>query len=238
MVGNYKFSFNKSHLLVAKELLANAALALLYPFGLAASKKKTIRKKEQRTLVMLHGYGANRSNFYPLAAYLRLRGIKKILFYNYPSNMGAEKAAINFKEYLRKHVRGGDIDLIGHSMGGIVARTYLQLLGGPRRVKRCITLGTPHLGTYNAYWIPTKVGNELRPESELIKKLDSTRANSENVQFFSMTAGADNIILPRDSSQYGEANYFPDIGHMGLLLSKQVMKKVANYLALDHLNYQ
>ena len=37
--------------------------------------------------------------------------------------------------------------IIGHSMGGLIARQYIQFHGGDERVKSLITLGTPHHGT-------------------------------------------------------------------------------------------
>lgn len=40
--------------------------------------------------------------------------------------------------------------IVGHSMGGLLARHYIQRCGGDRRVKSLITLGTPHRGTPTA----------------------------------------------------------------------------------------
>lgn len=40
--------------------------------------------------------------------------------------------------------------VVGHSMGGLIARTYVQHHGGDRRVKSLVTLGTPHHGTPTA----------------------------------------------------------------------------------------
>lgn len=40
--------------------------------------------------------------------------------------------------------------LIGHSMGGLVARYYAEVLGGWRDCRALITLGTPHRGSVNA----------------------------------------------------------------------------------------
>ena len=229
MVVDYEPSEKKNGELIARELLATLSLGILYPFGLFKSNRKTKRKKDQRTIVLLHGYVANKSNFYPLAAYLKLKG-HKVLFYDYPSRHGVEKAAINFREYLRKHVKGGRIDLICHSMGGVVARTYLQLLGGSRRVDKCITLGSPHKGTYNAYWIPTKVGDELRPDSKLIKKLHETQEMCKNVKVTSIVAGSDNIIIPRVNSSHQNSIHIPHVGHNGLLLSPKVMSTIVKCL--------
>ena len=44
----------------------------------------------------------------------------------------------------------GRLHIIGHSKGGLIARTYIQRYGGDRRAKSLITLGTPHHGTPTA----------------------------------------------------------------------------------------
>ena len=40
--------------------------------------------------------------------------------------------------------------LVGHSMGGLVARYFLECLGGWQHTRTLITLGTPHRGSLNA----------------------------------------------------------------------------------------
>jgi len=40
--------------------------------------------------------------------------------------------------------------LVGHSMGGLVARYYLEVLGGWRHTRHLITFGTPYRGSVNA----------------------------------------------------------------------------------------
>ncbi len=40
--------------------------------------------------------------------------------------------------------------IVGHSKGGLIAREYVQHLGGGPRVKSVVTLGTPHHGTPTA----------------------------------------------------------------------------------------
>ena len=44
------------------------------------------------------------------------------------------------------------IDVVGHSLGGLIARYYVQRLGGDTRVRTLVTLGTPHSGTRVAPW--------------------------------------------------------------------------------------
>ena len=217
--------------LVAWESLAVAALAALAPFGIHSSARRTPRRREQRTVVLVHGYLSNRSALYPLAAYLRLRGVRQVLTFNYASGAGIERAARKLKRYLRTHVRGGRIDLVCHSLGGLVARVYLQELGGARRVDRCVTLGTPHRGTYNSYWLASRVGSELRPDSALLARLRATRDHAARVRFLSLVAGSDNLVVPRVFARHEQELHVPDLGHVSMLFSPRILRIVAETLA-------
>jgi pimeloyl-ACP methyl ester carboxylesterase len=184
--------------IIGGELLAFAASSVLYPFGIRATRARTARRREQRTVVLVHGYLGNRSSFYPLSLYLKARGF----------------------------------DLVCHSLGGVIACMYLQMLGGARRVDRCITLGTPHRGTYNAYWLLSRVGRELRPDSRLLERLESTRGAASAVRFSSIVAGSDNIVIPRVFSAMDEdVVQVPDLGHLGLLFSPTVFRAVHERLS-------
>lgn len=216
--------------LMVQEALAYTASGLLFPFGLRGSQQTTARKSDLRTLVVVHGYLANRSAFMPLTAYLRYRGIKPIFAFNYDSSAGVERAAHQLREYLRRHVRGGRIDLVCHSLGGLVARVYLQDLGGHRRVDRCVTLATPHHGTYNSYWLPAAVGRQLRPDSPLISRLEATSQDSVGVRFLSVIAGSDTIVIPRIFASHEQTIHLADLGHISMLFSPRVFRLVASFL--------
>lgn len=232
MLQDYPASERPVGHLIAQEALAYAASGLLYPFGFRDRPRPTARHADQRTIVFVHGYLANKSSFLPLAAWLRLRGHKQALMFNYPSTLGVEAGAILLKRFLKQNVRGGRIDLIAHSLGGLVSRVYLQQLGGARRVDRCITLGTPHQGTYNAYWVPTRVGRDLRPDSGFLARLVATQPNAAQVRFTSIVAGSDPIVVPRifGATPNDEIVHVPDLGHLGMLFSPTVFRTVTSRL--------
>jgi triacylglycerol lipase len=216
--------------LVAREVAAVAFFSLLHPFGWRPQHKRTARRAEQRTVVLVHGYGANRSAFLPLSAYLRAHGVHQILAFDYRASAGIEHAARALKEYLRRSVRGGRVDFVCHSLGGLVARVYLEELGGARRVDRCITLGTPHRGTYNAYWLASRVGRELRPDSAVMERLAASSQKPTTVSFTSIIAGSDNIVIPRVFAARGDVVHVPDVGHLGMLFSPAVLRVVLDRL--------
>lgn len=230
MIQDYPVSNRAPWRLIAQEALSVVAAGVLFPFGIRRSQRRTDRRREQRTVVLVHGYLSNRSVLSPLAAYLRLRGIQQVLSFNYASSAGVEQSALALRNYLRGHVRGGRIDLVCHSMGGLVARVYLQELGGARRVDRCITLATPHHGTYGSYWIWSRVGRELRPDSSLLARLQASRAEASSVRFVSLIAGSDNLVFPRVFAAHEHEIHLADLGHMSMLFSPRVLRIVADQL--------
>ncbi|MFH1811257.1 MAG: hypothetical protein ABIJ09_21135 [Pseudomonadota bacterium] len=230
MIQDYPRSSAPTWQLVGKEAAAYVAAGLLFPLGLRDPRRRTLRAREQRTVVLVHGYLANRSSLLPLAAYLRWAGFKQILMYDYATGVGIEQAAIQLKSYLKRHVRGGRIDLVCHSLGGLVARVYLQQLGGERRVYRCVTLGTPHRGTYNAYWTWSRVGAELRPDSPLLGRLNAEDRAPSTVRTLSVIAGSDNMVIPRVFAGHDQEVCFKDLGHISMLFSPRVFRLVGQHL--------
>jgi triacylglycerol lipase len=225
--------------LVAREAAAMLGLGLLYPLGWVRGRaRKTPRAAEQRTIVLVHGYLANGATMLPLHAYLKLHGLGPVLTFDYESSAGIERSARALKGFLKERVRGGRIDLVCHSLGGVVARCYLQELGGARRVDRCITLSSPHRGTYGAYWVASRIGRELRPDSPLLQRLQATQAAASSVRLTSIVAGSDNIVFPRVFAAHvdiagrppDEVVHVPDVGHAGMLFSPRVLRAVADRL--------
>lgn len=67
---------------------------------------------------------------------------------------------------------GGSCSLVGFSMGGIVARHYLQMLGGLERVHKFISISSPHYGSYWAHLLPYLGGRQLRTGSKFLANLN------------------------------------------------------------------
>lgn len=51
----------------------------------------------------------------------------------------------------RKYINYRDVDILAHSMGGLVSRAYIQGENYNNNVNRLITVGTPHQGSPDAY---------------------------------------------------------------------------------------
>ncbi len=213
---------------IRREALALLAHGVLMPFGARRPRPRPERRREQRTLVFVHGLGTNRSGFFPLQAYLRLHGHRRQLAFNYRSGGSIERLALQLKRAIDAGVGGGRIDLVTHSLGGLVARFYLQLLGGARRVDRLVTLGTPHHGTHAANFIPSAFVRQLLPESPFLQQLNA-QPPPEGLEVLSIVAGRDLLIQPVASARcgFGESVSFDDLGHVELLFRPEVFAAIA-----------
>ena len=101
-------------------------------------------------ILLVHGMVDNRSIFTVLRRGLRRRGFGRVLTLNYsPLTNDVRLAAAELGrpvERLCAETGFERIHVIGHSMGGMIARYYVQRLGGDARVHTLVTLGLPAHG--------------------------------------------------------------------------------------------
>ena len=70
------------------------------------------------------------------------------------TKVNAQRLANYVDDFLNRMapVRDGKIDIVAHSYGGLVARYYIEKLGGASKVRSLTMLGTPNKGTPAANW--------------------------------------------------------------------------------------
>lgn len=136
----------------------------------------------------------------------------------------------------------GPLTIIGHSKGGLIGRYYVKRLGGERRVRSLITLGTPHNGTPMAYLGVATVGLlapsawQMRPMSPFIRRLKEGGWHP-GVRFVSIYSKDDRFSLYpspllETEGQPQLANVEVEgIGHHDFLVKKRVYDIVAAELA-------
>jgi hypothetical protein len=191
-------------------------------------------------VVLVHGLVDNRSVFTVMRRALRRRGFVSVCTWNYsPLQRDVESAAKALGRHVERVCRetGHErVHVVGHSLGGLVARYLVQRLGGDERVESLVTLGTPHGGTRWAHVLPTPLVRQLRPGSALIREL-AEPAPSCRTRVTSIYSDLDQVVVP---STAGRCDH-PDldarnvlvrgIGHMSLPIHRGVVDEVAATLA-------
>ena len=208
---------------------------LLYGFGYLKNRHHPERRRDLHTLVFVHGLGATRASFFPLQTYLAWQGLDRQLAYNYRSRGASiEGLGIELKRRIDDQVKGGRITLVAHSMGGLVARVYLQMLGGDRRVDRLITLGTPHGGSHATAWVPTPLVSQLKPGGPFLEHLNGLPP-PKGVEVLSIGASEDLMVLPADNSfcAFGEHHLLAGRGHLDMLFSRELFRLVRDAASVE-----
>jgi triacylglycerol lipase len=191
-------------------------------------------------ILLVHGLVDNRSIFTVLRRALRRRGFGRIWTMNYhvlthDVRAAAQRLAATV-EAICEQTGYERIHVIGHSMGGIIARYYVQRMGGDDRVHTLVTLGSPHGGTRAAHLLPRGVCRQLTPRSEIIAELAQPAATCRT-RFVSFWSDLDALISPKraarvDHPDLSARNVFVrGVGHMSLPIDGRVTREIAATLA-------
>lgn len=179
-----------------------------------------------RPVIVVHGYMMNRANFLPLARRLAAAGLGPVLGFEYWSLGTTASAARRLGAYIdevRAATGATQVDVIGHSMGGVVGRYFVQLAGGDGVVKHLITIGSPHAGTDVSAIGIGRPARELFFGSTLLERLRraplpaATRITVIWSRSDGMVPGARQARLPG-----AEEIVYDDLGHLSLLASRRV----------------
>ncbi|WP_219416568.1 esterase/lipase family protein [Pseudonocardia nigra] len=197
-----------------------------------------------RPILLVHGIMDNRSVFTVFRRSLLRRGFGVVHAVNYSLFTGdirtAAHALREHVEQLRERTGAEKVHVVGHSLGGVIARYYVQRMGGAAAVDALVTLGSPHAGTLAAYLMPTPLARQLRPGSELLEEL-AAPAPGCTTRFLVVWSRMDQMIVPQRNARLihpdldVEEFELRDVGHLSLPIDPRSVHWVATSLACsDH----
>ncbi|HLP87213.1 MAG TPA: triacylglycerol lipase [Nostocaceae cyanobacterium] len=162
--------------------------------------------KQRHPVVLVHGINDTGAVFNKMAFNLQEQGWSVYALDMVPKNGSAplEKLAQQVADYINMNFAPEQpLDLIGFSMGGLVSRYYVQRLGGIARVKRFITISSPHQGTVVAYGSQLDGCMQMRPNSPFLQDLKADVEMLKQINFTSIWTPYDLMIVPANSSSLG-----------------------------------
>ncbi len=172
--------------------------------ALDSANQRPNRTTDLPTVVIVHGIFRDER----LMARLRrafLRAGRRVLTPNLKPNDGSvsiHELARQLGGYLENNLAPGEqCDVIGHSLGGLVARTFIQRHGGRALVRRLVTLATPHHGTWMAWLLRGRGVREMRPDSAFLRDLASDVDSLADILVASYWTPFDLIIVPARNSK-------------------------------------
>lgn len=237
----------------ALELAILAGHLLLYPSGIIQERHSgslppppdtaKLPTESKPPVILLHGFIDNRSVFVLLRRNLTQHGRQHIESLNYsPLTCDIRTAAQLLGrciEELCERTGQQQVDVVGHSLGGLIARYYVQRLGGDLHVRTLVTLGTPHSGTRVAPLANAHpIVRQMRPGSELIEELREP-APGCRTHFVSFWSDLDPLMDPLETACVDHPDLLAQnvrvsgIGHLALPVHPAVAAGIRQALDLE-----
>jgi pimeloyl-ACP methyl ester carboxylesterase len=187
-------------------------------------------------VILIPGIYCNGAVWWWLARWLRAHGVRNLCPVTLEpplANVDAlAEALANEIEGICAQTKASHVALVGHSMGGLIARAYVRKHGAAR-VARVITLGSPHHGSALARFAVGAGGAQLRPGSAWLAALNAAERMPSPVPIVSLFSWHDNYVAPQDSAILAHATNVPftGIGHLAMLFSEPVARRLCSEIA-------
>ena len=159
-----------------------------------------------------------------------------------PSQLG-KLPIFTLAKHLDQQIRSnygasGIVDLLGFSMGGIIARTWIQHLGGYRRLRRFISVGSPQNGSLLASAWPGELLRgiaDLKPNSALLNDLNNDFKKLSHIDCCSFYCVFDLMVLPgwRATLPIGRSYSLPVWSHQQLMTHQGALQPLTKELLKD-----
>ncbi len=191
-------------------------------------------------IILVHGVIDNRSVFTLLRRALHKRGFGRVVTLNYPRLIGDMRSVAqqlaDLVEEVTRETGYERVHIVGHSMGGLIGRYYVQRMNGDQRVHTLVTLGTPHGGSVPACLVPAGVFRQLRPRSDIVQELEEPAPECKT-RFLAVWSDLDQVIIPKRNARLTHPDlrarniFFRGIGHMSLPVDGRVVHEICTTLA-------
>ena len=179
----------------------------------------------QLPLLLVHGYCCNRGFWWWLKPRLEAQGCSVATLSLEPLYGDIDRYAEQLArrvDWLCQASGASQVVLVGHSMGGLVARAYLRRYG-EMRVAKLVTLGTPHQGSMLAQLGLGRNARQMEPASVWLRELARAPLPLPCVAIFSWQ---DNYVVPQRNAIWPNAENRPlaGVGHLAMSCSPVVLE--------------
>jgi len=205
--------------------------------GNTIRRKKLFQTVDEKhpPVLLLHGFMGTRGSMYILERRLNTDGICVFSF-----NLGMlntrdirQSAFLIHRkiESILAQTPVKKIDIVGHSMGGLIGLYYIKKLGGHEKVRKLVMMGTPMSGTWAAllgvatFGLVSKSSWQILPRSSFLTEL-SEGPLPPPVDYYTIAAQRDWVCPPGSTFLDGATRLTVPLGHSSLVVSDEVYKHV------------
>jgi triacylglycerol lipase len=212
-------------------VLAGLALAVA-PLTPAAAAPHT-------PVIFVHGFGGSASNWTTAQAVFRAGGYtsSELFAYEYNSygnNITNAQGLASFVNQVRSQTGAARVDIVNHSMGGLVTGWYVNVLGGQPAVRHVASIAGANHGTTAAYACLIFVTcQQMVPGSSFIEQYTAGDETPGDTRYGTWYSPCDGVIVPYTSTRLSGATNTLVIceTHLGFLVDGSVLNAVRAFMA-------
>lgn len=231
----------------AREAVSLAVTAAVWPFGVVDQGIAELRRLVGvddpalgTPVLLVHGFAANKSNWVFLRRDLRDAGFGRVDALNYNPLIddlpALAEACARRARRLCEATGSERVHLVGHSLGGLVARYAVQLCGLDDLAASCITVASPHQGVGHVpvRWAPSRTMRQLAAGSPVLRRL-SASSRPLRTRFVAYYSNLD-LLVPGHRARIVEPALqatnvlVKDEGHLSILLSRRLSTSLVREL--------
>jgi len=207
----------------AREARAFARLAALLPLDLADVVPGSAREGDH-VVVLVHGALATAGAWRPLRERLASVGIHSASF-TYKPSAGVVAISDGIGRLLRRLPAGVRVCLVGHSLGGLAVRWFVQKTEGDPRVAETVTVAAPFGGARGASLLPGQAGRDMTRGSTVLSELIATAPRTE-LPHLSIFGTDDTAVSVDTTFPVGDRLVVDGAGHNALLFHEDVADSI------------
>jgi triacylglycerol lipase len=213
-------------------VIALALVAIsLASFGGGRSEREpgTAEAAVINPVILVHGFTGSPSSMATLKSRFEAAGRQAFsIDYNSENNVTNAQQLATFVNQVKAQTGATQVDLVGHSMGGLSTRYYIKSLGGAANVAQYVSLGSPHYGVVSACLLPTSFGGQMCPWSSFLSSLNSGDDTPGSMLYTTIYSTSDGTVPTSSSRLDGGACFrqVSGISHSGLTQDAGVFNHV------------
>jgi pimeloyl-ACP methyl ester carboxylesterase len=215
---------------VAREAAAITRQATLIYRDVRGARPMWVRA-DQDVVMLVHGLFATAGVLRPLRRDIEERTGAYTTSFTHPPGPGIASIAHDIAHAVRSITGDVRIHLVGHSIGGVAVRYFVQELGSDPRLVQTVSIGSPFHGAAPARLFPTPVGRDIAPGSALLAQLERGARERLKVPHVSIFGYEDHVVPSGAFLSSGERIGVAGCGHNSLLYHPRVVAEVVSRIA-------
>lgn len=190
----------------------------------------------RRGVVLVHGFVCNRGLWNPWLERLHALGVPVVAVNLEPVFGSIDAYARIVDDAVAALERGTGMApvLVGHSMGGLAIRAWLDRHAADARAHHVVTIGSPHQGTSLARIALAMNARQMRRDGDWLRALAARETPQRRRRFTCFYGHCDNIVLPASTATLPDADnrHLAGVAHVAMAYDDRVLADVMRLLGV------